>query len=523
MSSTNSSSLIQYKGVIVVLAWVLLVNVCDPSVAQSVNGPKTLRSVLISPSIFIFLVCFLLPVVTLVADIKIGGCRFTKISLVFGFLTSVSYLISNILDMYGHTTSNNPSQMLLYISFPFHILFRRSFTVFMVLYGTDLMPDASSEQLSSYIWCYYWCKYIGLLITVVLTCDLGKHFSADEGLGLLIIDGIHILCLILAFISCVAFKRLVTSNFSKKQNPLKLIKDVILFAKRHPYPLNRSALTYWENSIVSRINNGKRKYGGPFEEEDVESVKSFFRLLPILACISLIYFPPVPLGRLKHSDPTTFECLVGSTYFTEYVVVLFCISCKLLVLRSSHLCSYSRFGMLSRIGLGILLMLLSKVAYVVTSLYVNFLLDDNTTCFSRHDKNETENSGGLVSVSYTLILPQIVGSVGTALALPTSLEFIFAQCPYSMRGLLLGLLFSVYDIQANLGWDSLYLYSFIPNGMPGCEFYVYLTHVFVILVCFLLFTYLKRWYKLRLRNEVFFHYSAAERYYTNLIRNRSET
>ena len=36
----------------------------------------------------------------------------------------------------------------------------------------------------------------------------------------------------------------------------------------------RSALTYWENKIPSRVDLGKRKYGGPFSEEDVENVKN---------------------------------------------------------------------------------------------------------------------------------------------------------------------------------------------------------------------------------------------------------
>ena len=521
---SRNCPLIHFKGVIIILVWVFLVNVCDPGLAQSVVNDSqsgSFSTILISSSIGISLY-FLLPVVTLIADIKFGGFRFTIISLSVGLLTSGLLITSNLLDvMYGNTS--NTIQILLYISYPFNIIFRRAFTVLMVLYGTDLMPDASSEQLSSFIWCHSWSKYMGLLITSVLTCEIREYFSDNEAVGLLFIDGIHVLSLLLIFISCIAFKGTLATNISRKTNPLKLIKDVVLFAKKHPYPLSRWALTFWEESLVSRIDIGKRNYGGPFEEEDVESVKSFFRLLPFLACISLIYFPPVPLGRLKHSDPTTFECLVGSTYFTEYVVVILVISIKLFVLKYSQLCLCG-LGMLPRIELGILFILLSKISYTVTNLYVTSF-DNSTICFLKRYENVSNVDIAISNdyTSYTLILPQIVGSVGIALSLPTSLEFIFAQCPYSMRGLITGLLFAGYEILANLGWESLYLYSFIPGGMPGCEFFIYITHVLVILVCFLFFSYLKRRYKLRLRNKVFFHYSAAERYYAKLIRNRSDT
>ena len=47
-------------------------------------------------------------------------------------------------------------------------------------------------------------------------------------------------------------------------------------------PVNRSAFTYWENDIPSRIDLGKNKYGGPFTNEEVEDTKTLFRILLLL-------------------------------------------------------------------------------------------------------------------------------------------------------------------------------------------------------------------------------------------------
>ena len=52
----------------------------------------------------------------------------------------------------------------------------------------------------------------------------------------------------------------------------------------------RSAFTYWADCPPSRLDMGKDKYGGPFTNEQVEDVKTFFRLLYFLACTLLVRF-----------------------------------------------------------------------------------------------------------------------------------------------------------------------------------------------------------------------------------------
>ena len=50
----------------------------------------------------------------------------------------------------------------------------------------------------------------------------------------------------------------------------------------------RSAFTYCEGDIPSRIDLGKMKYGGPFTTEQVEDVKTLFRVLFIVFMIAAI-------------------------------------------------------------------------------------------------------------------------------------------------------------------------------------------------------------------------------------------
>ena len=65
-----------------------------------------------------------------------------------------------------------------------------------------------------------------------------------------------------------------------------MVYDVIRYAIKHKHPTQRSAFTYCEDTIPSRIAFGKQDYGGPFTTEQVENVKTLFRiiLLQLIGC-----------------------------------------------------------------------------------------------------------------------------------------------------------------------------------------------------------------------------------------------
>ncbi len=56
------------------------------------------------------------------------------------------------------------------------------------------------------------------------------------------------------------------------------VYGVLKFAAKHKSPVNRSAFTYWEENIPSRLDLGKSRFGGPFITEQVEDVVSFLFL-----------------------------------------------------------------------------------------------------------------------------------------------------------------------------------------------------------------------------------------------------
>ena len=76
--------------------------------------------------------------------------------------------------------------------------------------------------------------------------------------------------------------RFLIDSGSNTRNPYKLIYKVSKFAAQHTYPIHRSAFTYCEDELPSRLDLGKDKYGGAFTTEEVENVKTFLGILCLL-------------------------------------------------------------------------------------------------------------------------------------------------------------------------------------------------------------------------------------------------
>ena len=89
--------------------------------------------------------------------------------------------------------------------------------------------------------------------------------------------------ILLAIILCI---QKCKSNWfsvdSGSRNPYRLVYKVFKFALNHTNPIRRSAFTYCEDELPSRLDLGKDKYGGPFTTEQVENVKAFLGLLILL-------------------------------------------------------------------------------------------------------------------------------------------------------------------------------------------------------------------------------------------------
>ena len=287
-----------------------------------------------------------------------------------------------------------------------------------------------------------------------------------------------------------------------KVNPVKLIAKVLNYAIKNKYPSNRSALTYWEEDYPSRLDQGMEKYGGPFSEEEVQNVKTILRLIPLLiSLVGLTCGQELSLNAIKSHQKNlqflsslilyqTLSSLVSGVVILIYQFVI-------------HPCFYNYTpSMLKRIGLGLLFALFATFYYVlIFACKKQFHLD---------------------STSYkAMIIPEILYGVSYALIFSTSLEFIIAQSPHEMRGLMVGLWYAANGLGYVIDING--KYPFNCKGDIICQdIYYYVMKSAVIVIILIIFVILAKRYKLRVRKSEINIHLITEEHYENYIDQEEE-
>ena len=157
-----------------------------------------------------------------------------------------------------------------------------AFQANVIPFGLDQMPDASTTELSAFIHWYYGSRNILAGLIPLMACYIDSSFE----LTTVAISLCEVLCVAFGLFLCYFFRKILIIE-PKSVNPFKLVHGVLKFAFQHKVPLARSAFTYWEEKIPSRIDLGKQKYGGPFSNEEVEDVKTFIRTTIVLVAVSV--------------------------------------------------------------------------------------------------------------------------------------------------------------------------------------------------------------------------------------------
>ena len=148
--------------------------------------------------------------------------------------------------------------------------------------------------MSVFIHWAIWVDTLGMALVgisaAIMSCP---HLSDKIRFPFCIVPLFMVLCFpFLLFLACC--KRHWFYIESDLRNPYKTVFKVINFVRKHNYPLRRSAFTYSDADTPSRMDLAKERYGGPFTTEQVEDVKTFFRILTLLASIGPIFVMGLP-------------------------------------------------------------------------------------------------------------------------------------------------------------------------------------------------------------------------------------
>ena len=371
------------------------------------------------------------------------------------------------------------------------------------------MPDASSTDIINYILWYGISVTVGFwssnsLYQIIKDCSSQQLFVQIWSLYPIFCTSI-LLCSLFVF----GEKWLIIEP--KSPQSLKDIYRVLKFAAKHKSPLNRSAFTYWEEAIPSRLDLGKSRYGGPFTIEQVENVKTFFRLLTTLVpvCVNILSSNvygalylldhPLNISDLPQHTSCVYTVLSKFTYIPFWCSMVTLLLYKFIIFQFFK----HRLGSsLKRIGILTLMGFVLYVVFFIFSVISLMLLKQPAS-------------------QWPFVIYSILSYALFALFCAFTVEFVCAQSPYSMRGLLSGLVFFTIFAFAQLG-ETFGLILTHQCGTKTCKIIQYSIGAGLSVIGLLLYIVVARRYKLRVRDEGYDLYEVVrDTYYRYLALNRS--
>ena len=425
----------------------------------------TVNLVICTYSASAFLLLFY-PIAGYLADVRWGRHKTVINSLCFTFWSFISILTLGSLAVVGSipimivsqfsyplNTTQTVSLSLLCVLFGIPValgilLILCSFVAFsanVIQYGIDQLLDAPTDSSVLYIYWFVWTVYFGLFIVKspgLLLSFLVNSPTIAFCLYLLPL-AISLLGVMLCIYRCKSNYFLIETGC---HNPYKLVFKVFKFAKEHSHPVRRSAFTYCEDELPSRLDLGtEEKYGGPFTTEEVENVKAFVGILSVLLTTG-------PILTADLANDFSSRNYVGSVSPLTVVII---ISLYLGLLRP-FIHDYIP-GMLKRMGMGMIIPLLSILCtLVLTSIHNDDIIVDELT-------NSTWcESFQFAFPNYNIIVYSIIrgilNGIGYMLFYIATYELIIcAQSPHSMKGLLIGTFFAIKGVFQLIGVLAIYV------------------------------------------------------------------
>ena len=395
-----------------------------------------------------------------------------------------------------------------------------------VQFGIDQLIDASATECKSFIIWLCWSYFASqVAVHYVIQC-----FDHNVYLFLIMSCNVTIALVLKLIFSHHLIKEPTT------QNPFKLIYQVIKYAIKHKHPRLRSAFTYCEDTIPSRIDFGKCKYGGPFTTEQVEDVKTLLRTIILILLDSVVICSCLEIGEsestftpfineMSASHLLIHKCSydVTTTYFGQILVSIL-IPLYELVIHPIFNRLIPNVKILYKACIGILLHL-SRLVLLLTLItharhaFIDSEISGNSTlqCLFHEPpgflKMHLDNRWKFLS--------GFLGYIGDAMYLISILEYLCAQVPYSMKGIAVGLFFACVGLFLPIFSSVYFVFKIIHftwgTGLISCEFCYFVTRICLLLATIIIFIiYILKCYKRRKREDVLPNeHIFAERYYSS--------
>ena len=383
-----------------------------------------------------------------------------------------------------------------------HWLWIITFTLPFSLYRTNVVPlyveqmvESPSSEVSAVV---YWHFFVMVLPSMIVKLII--PFVAEEKSHLFILQVTVFLSAVYILPCSYCHINPSECDYPHSINPVKLIYRVFQFScsKKKRTQNARRALLHFEEQCPSCLDQAKQKYGGPFRDNDVEDVKSFLRIIPILICALARTSNSLALPYVNDFFDNQFHFELTDKLLPQFIFHSTILS---MILINQFIVSpmFSQYipTMLRRIGIGLLIAVISTILLIVLQLA---MVSDNESitnniCLTQNNTVDASENERIIEPLFAI--PVILNGISIYFIVIASLEFTLAQSPACMRGLLIGLWYSTWGLGTIIDY---YLYSLLKS----CEFHYYIFNGVLELTIFFTFLFFAKKYKMRTRNNNYF-------------------
>ena len=461
-----------------------------------------------------------IPLAGWLADIRFGRYKVIRFSMCTMWISSL--LLTTSLIILQNLDLHNLSKVLHLFLVPLALGYG-GFQANVIQFGVDQLCDASSTEIKTFVTWYSW-TLISSIATMSTAClYISKKYK-------LLVPLLICLKLTLAVSLGILFNKVLIKE-PVTQNPFKTVYGVIKYALKHKSPTLRSAFTYTgEEDLPSRIDFGKSQYGGPFTTEQVEDVKTLFRVILVFV-VGCAFFGMTTEDRsipnnlrnmfihaLSHTPEYVFNNFYSITALLIvplYEVVVHPLFHSCLPILQSHVKFFIGFTLpIVRYAIMLALITYARQHYTASS---NATL--SCTFYQLHDSlnflSETLDYRWLIILESLIAISDLLIAIG-------ALEFYCAQVPYSMKGLVAGIFYGLLGFFMMLSQGLLLPFKMTSlewgMGTLSCGFWYVLTLLIYLLIMMAASVIVMRWYKKRKREDVLPNEQIfAERYYSRNV------
>lgn len=375
-----------------------------------------------------------------------------------------------------------------------------AFQANIIQFGIDQLSEASSTEITSFIAWYTLTVFASGIIM-----QFSAYCETREYVAVLVVA----VCLTVVLCSNFLFNHWL-DKIQFINNPLPTILGTFRYVFRIGNK-RQTIHTFQQQGLLSRLNIAKMVFGGPFQNEQVEDVKTFFRIMGVLAIfmiacsgIPTISYIAEKLERHLKNWPSEGCYEQTGILFIHHVVLVVAIVVYQFVVYPLFHNYFPYVSITAKFFITVSLLLVGVLALLgIESVSYHYQHANHTGIKCIFGKDDYHVNIEL----YWAIIPRILIGLSAFLVIFSGIEFICAQAPINMKGLILGLAYALFGlsalVQVSMSIPFLYVHSLWERAPLTCGIWYFITQVVIALLGTSVVIVMIKTYKKRIRTSAF--------------------